>query len=149
MPSFVSVQIDRKKLGLTAQANRRISQRVLESMAEEWHDGTLPKHFERSAVMRYGYAFRKPRYLKRKQQLFGHQNPLVFSGEGMLLSRQRIIRGNSQTVRCVLPRKFNWKNPHSKVVMRDELTRVLPDEANHITDIGQIALGDQLAKNLT
>lgn len=145
---FVRVEIDRKKLGLSADAARRISEAVLHSMAEEWHTEYLPQHFTESATMRYGYAYRKPRYLRRKRARVGHQKPLVFTGEALLLSRQQIIRGNSKTVRVILPRKLNRNNPKSKAKMQIEATRVLPIEAEHLQDIGQITLGDQLAKNL-
>lgn len=149
MSGFVGIKIDRKKLGLSASAARNMSRRVLESMGEEWHDNYLPRHFEDSATAVYGYAQRNRKYLKRKQRLYGHQHPLVFTGETMLLSRQKIIKGNSQTVRVVLPRKLNRNNPHSRAKMQIEATKVLKREAEQIQDVGQITLGDQLAKNLT
>lgn len=149
MSDFARIDIDRKKLKLSASAHRAISQRVLESMGNEWHERYLPLHFEESATAIYGYAQRSRKYLKRKQRLHHHQRPLVFSGEAYMLSRQKVIKGNSKTVRVVLPRKLNRNNPHSRAKMQIEITKVLKREAEQLQDIGQITLGDQLAKNLT
>ena len=149
MSNFVGIQIDHKRLGLSASDARTINRVVLESMADEWHERYLPGHFEEGATAVYGYAQRKSKYLKRKRRLYGHQRPLVFTGEALLLSRQKIIKGNSNTVRVVLPRKLNRNNPHSRAKMQIEATKVLKREAEQLQDVGQIMLGDQLAKQLT
>lgn len=41
---------------------------------------TLPKHFEEGAENVYHYQRRRARYLKKKQELYHHQRPLVYSG---------------------------------------------------------------------
>lgn len=53
---------------------------ALREVVEAWHKDTLPKHFEPSAVSRYGYKPRTKKYEIRKAKKFHHRNPLQFTG---------------------------------------------------------------------
>lgn len=48
----------------------------------------LPLHFEAGAQQRFRYQFRSKQYNRRKQRIFGHQKPLVFTGR----MRQSVLR---------------------------------------------------------
>lgn len=143
-PGFVNLQLDRKQLGVTGRQFQQLKRATFAAMGREWHGRYLELHFEDSAMDRYGYVRRKPRYLKRKQKRSGSQRPLVFSGEGLRLSRLLDLRVTAGEGRVVLPRKFNFKNPKSRVDMRAELTKVLQPEADEISQVGMTALGREL-----
>lgn len=65
---------------LSKRAVRAAVRKELQASVEEWHDETLPKHFEYGAGSRWKYQRRDPRYLARKRRRRGHTRPLVFSG---------------------------------------------------------------------
>lgn len=87
----------------------------------------------RSGELRVGLPdSRRPRsYAARKLRKLGHSDPLVFSGEGrrLALHGPQIVRATKDTIRIPLPRKFNFRNPKSRVVMSDEIRRVTDREA--------------------
>ena len=75
----------------------------------------------------------------------GHNRPLEFTGEGRMLAMGPAkIRGTNKA-RVVLPSlKFNFRHPKSRISMRDEITRVLPDEARTLVDHGRGRLANSL-----
>jgi hypothetical protein len=72
-------------------------------VGEYWHQTILPKHFTREGDREYGYAPRTRAYMIRKARKFGHQDPLVFSGE---LKREAFricdVRNTSKGAKVVL-----------------------------------------------
>lgn len=105
-------------------------------MGRQWHSEMRPKHFTHGGAREYGYRPRKGQsgnthrkgfaqsYTGIKLRLVGHTRPLEFSGEGKRLSQIRNIRVTSKRVQIILPRKFNFRNPHSDINMREELTTI-------------------------
>jgi len=105
-------------------------------IGQKWHREMRPKHFTHAGAREYGYSPRKGEagnrnrkgfassYTGRKLRLVGHTRPLEFTGEARRLSRIQDIRVTSKRVRIILPRKFNFRNPHSRVDMRKEITTV-------------------------
>jgi ribosomal protein S8E len=87
-------------------------------------------------------------YTRRKERQFKHNRPLNFTGAGMLeaLGSPK-IRGSSKQVRVVLPSKFNFKHPDSRINMRDEITRVLNDEVADLLKVGRVAIRDAITAN--
>ena len=50
-------------------------------LGDHFFENNLPRRFTAQGGRMLGYAQRSPRYRKRKQRLFGHNLPLVFSGK--------------------------------------------------------------------
>lgn len=158
--SFVRFEVDKEKMKKYGVYGRRLQQsqrHALESMAREWHATYLPLHFLESAYARYGYYKRKGmgmdpsargysrQYAARKLRQMKHNRPLVFSGEGEMQSRVLKLRSTSKMAKVVLPSKFNYKHPKSRIVMRDELTKVLPEEMQALVKVGQKAFREAVA----
>jgi hypothetical protein len=108
-------------------------------VAHFWHEHILPKHFTEEGGREYGYMARKgdqvsgkafnSTYQGKKLKKWGHQKPLVWSGE---LEQKSHVAGITATAtssgsqcKTTLPncQKANWKNPNTKIDMPDELTR--------------------------
>lgn len=65
----------------TAKELRQARKHAMRDVAGVWHRRTLPKHFEASAVNRYGYQKRSEKYAIRKARQKHHGRPLVWSGD--------------------------------------------------------------------
>lgn len=145
-PGFVNLRLDREQLGLTGRQFQAVKRAVFAAMGREWHGKYLQLHFDEGAAARYGYTRRKPRYLAKKRKLLGAAAsiPLQYTGEGKRLAQMLDLRVSSSQSRVVLPRKFNFKNPKSRVDMRAELTRVLQPEADEISQVGATTLGREV-----
>lgn len=109
-----------------------------------WHSEMSARHFTREGARAYGYSprsgesgnpsdkgFRRS-YTGRKLRTRGHTLPLVWTGLSRSLARIRDVRATPKGCRVILPVGFNRRNPHSKVNMRDEVTKVLPDEERRL-----------------
>lgn len=151
--SALSLSIDPAKFRKYGLKKRQINNAVkdaLKTMAEAWHSRFLPLHFDESANQRYGYTTRKgggmspsqkgytSSYVGRKRRKLGHNRPLVFSGAARseALGSPK-IRGTHKEARVVLPSKFNFRHPKSRVNMREEITRIIPEESRVLLDIGR------------
>lgn len=126
---------------LMAREANDIHRDVAREMAITWHDRYVRKHFTQAGASEYGYtpragergtgkAFRKS-YTGRKLARFGHTRPLVFSGASLVLvlaSRNNVrataTKGEARAVLRMNAPALNWRNPRSRIDMRDELTRV-------------------------
>jgi hypothetical protein len=100
---------------------------------EYWHRFVLPVHFTEEGGRRYHYQTRTRAYQKRKQKRYGHQNPLVWSGETRrMVQAERIITNVSArgaTLRMRGPKQLyayqkNFKQPYKA----GELTTTVHDE---------------------
>lgn len=86
-------------------------------------------------------------YTRRKERQFHHNRPLAFTGGAMLEALGPIkLRGSSKQIRVVLPSKFNFSHPNSRIRMRDEVTRLIPSEVVELLDVGRQALRDAIAR---
>lgn len=129
--------------GVARKHLRTILRQAFEAMGVEWHQTMRPKHFTKAGAREYAYTPRKGdtgsgtrftnSYTQRKIRKFGHANPLVYTGESRRMSELRDIRATSKGVRVVMrtPR-LNYKNKHSEVNAREELTRVTPREIQRL-----------------
>jgi hypothetical protein len=131
---------------------------TLFDVAAEWHHQYFEGHFTQAGARKYGYIARKGEllapgskaflrsYVGRKLRKTGQNRPLYFSGEAYRESKVPKIRGTRKESRVVLSRKFNFKHPKSRIVMRDEVTRVLPAEANYLRRFAGKRLNERLQK---
>ncbi len=161
MTSFVKFEVDQEKLkkyGLKARQIRRAQRHALETMARGWHADYLPLHFSEQAFERYGFYRRKGMgldpngkayrrsYVARKRRAKGHNRPLVFSGQGAMQALGPVrLRGTDREQRVILPSKFNFRHPQSRISMRDELTRVLPEETRDLVERARRAFRQHIA----
>ncbi len=151
--TLIGLDLDRRKLlkeGIAKRVLNNAFKDTLRDMGDEWHGRFLPMHFDESAYSRYGFTQRKggnmspsqkgykSTYVGRKRKRLGHNRPLELTGEGRMLAMGPAkIRGTNKEARVVLPSKFNFRHPKSRISMRDEITRVLPDEARTLVDHGR------------
>ncbi len=141
---------------------------ILESwtlVGEDWHRRLRPKHFTTAGAREYGYKPRKGEagnadsksfwrsYTGRKQKKYGHTRPLVWSGELEQLSRARRIEARAfstrSKVRVIMPQaqKANFRNPHSQINMREELTTVSDAEVVEIAELHNQSMNERLNRH--
>lgn len=111
----------------------------LRSVARDWHKDTLPKHFAQGAGSRYHYARRSRDYYRQKLRRFGHNRPLVYTGESERAAKMASrITGSAKTARLVLPLIPRYFHAPAKGVCgkrsgpdkMTELGRITPAEGN-------------------
>jgi len=124
---------------------RRILKEGYQYIGIFWHRHYRAKHFTREAYQEYYYTPRKGEgktgkafwrsYTGRKQRRFGHTRPLVWSGESERASRRRDVRATSKGVKIFIhANKLNFRNPHSNINMREEMTRVSTRERETLVE---------------
>lgn len=125
--------------GILAKERNRVQRECFYEAGAFWHSRMLRHHFTRQAFSRYSavYKRRKFKYEKRKLRMFGHTNPLVYSGESRRLALSiQDVRATSRGNRIVLhSRKLNFKHPKSQINMREELTYISPAEEQGIGNV--------------
>ncbi|MFQ5414658.1 MAG: hypothetical protein ACE5E6_09395 [Phycisphaerae bacterium] len=140
--------------GIMKRELNKLTQKGLEAIGLWWHRAMRPKHFTHAGAREYGYlprvgergnpgekGFRRS-YTGQKLRKFGHTNPLEFTGESKTLARIRDVRANSKRVRIVIhANKFNFRNPHSKINMREEMTTVSTREQKQLVRLFDRFLG--------
>lgn len=111
---------------------RSIKQTMIE-LGEHWREKFLPRHFTTEAYHEYRYSPRTKEYMQKKMRHFGHNLPLVLTGQ----SRREILRSNRDPVirrkagvlgvevKFSAPSHFFKYSKKGKIVNKvDELTRV-------------------------
>jgi hypothetical protein len=150
---MLAFEVDKSKFAKYGLKQRQINNAVksaLFAMAGAWHSRYLMQHFDETATEKYRYtkrkgqgmdpsskAFRRSYWGIKHRQSKGRPRPLVKSGQGMLLAVAPKILGTSKEARAVLPSKFNFRHPKSRVNMREEITRVLPEEAAELVIVAR------------
>jgi hypothetical protein len=93
----------KRGVGFDPRTWRMILATAWNDVGEFWHEHILPKHFTTRGAAEYGYQPRSKRWMIRKAKKYGHQNPLVWTGE---LKRQalrmRDVRASSSGARVVI-----------------------------------------------
>lgn len=65
-----------------------------------WHKIIFPKHFTTQGAQEYGYTKRKAGYMRMKARRYGHQNPLVLTGESKRMMQRAIkVSGTANQAR--------------------------------------------------
>ena len=129
-----------------------------------WHTRMAPKHFTHAAYSEYDYTPRTGKYQKAKKRKYGHNLPLVFSGDSRRLAATQDVRpftGSVATVRefvSMSGSKIRWKERagrvtggvrivihatglnrrpgiHARINLRDEMTRVSDREGRQIVKV--------------
>jgi hypothetical protein len=159
---FLQLELDLekfKKYGLTKRKFQRHVKEALQAMAAWWHERFLPLHFLPTAFARYGYTKRKGQellvgskrwkrsYFGRKWRRFRTAAPLVYSGDSQdeALGPAKIVFRQKQ-MRVVLPRGFSRVHPKSQIKMRDEITRLIPEEVSELLACGRVTLRQAIAR---
>ena len=109
-----------------------------------WFRKILGKHFKTSAKSEYDYQPRKPGYMKRKAKRFGHQKPLVLSGNlQRMVGRIENVRETSKGANVTLhgPRYLYMYRKNLKEVDKAKELRAVSEK-----DAG--LLGEVLDKNI-
>lgn len=149
------------KTGSTPDVSKRefnrIKKRSYRSVGRFWHNsGMKAEHFTDKGRRKYKYAPRKGERLPRSSKAFkssysgrklrqkGHLLPLVFSGDSrsLALSRRKVVATSKGMRAIVNAPGLNRRNPASKIDMRDEMTRVTPDEERTLIKL----LGDRIER---
>lgn len=110
-------------------------------LVEQWHEGTLPKHFQPKASRTYGYKKRGKYYQRRKERK--HLGPLVFTGRSRrMLKRSIKITGSSKRASGTMqaPRYF-WMTPPGHPNKAEEMTAVTKKEV--------LTMAELLSKRVT
>jgi hypothetical protein len=130
--------------------------KVFERVGHEWHQQFYEHHFTRQGAIDYGYEPRKGEpgsdsktnywasYAGQKRKKYGHSLPLRFTSLTYNLGKVAKVQANSKGGKVVLPQGYNRKHPASQINMRDEVTRVLPRERDHLRRIADLALQQQI-----
>lgn len=64
-----------------AKQHNAISKQSWDGLGYVWGEEFRPKHFTEAGASEYGYRPRTAEYEKKKQRMFGHKNPLEYTGE--------------------------------------------------------------------
>lgn len=153
-----SLQIEYKGYPPEKRLWNEALRRVFAAVGTEWHQEYYERHFTHAGAEQYGYYKRKGElaspgskefrrsYTGKKLKRFGHTLPLRYTSTAYQLGKVAIVRSNSRGGKVILPRAFNWQHPKSRIVMRDEITKVLPAEADHLRQLADRRLGVEIAQ---
>lgn len=162
MPLAIEVQLD----GIEGLPKRRVNnvlKRANISTGKHFRRNFLKHRFTqqggrrlnftpRSGELRVGLPKAKSpnSYAGRKLRKLGHSDPLVFSGEGkrIALNGPQIVHATKDTIRIPLPRKYNFRNPNSRVNMSDEIRRVSNREAVALSKFLAAQIDREFAREL-
>jgi hypothetical protein len=132
--------------GLKPSQIRAAARVAMQAVGDRWIKEFLPRHFTQSATARYGYTPRSLSYRRRKRygasingvQSIKEDRPLVWSGR----SRERAKGARTEAKAPSSTRAYadviidvpalNFRFKGSQINMRDELTRVIPAEAEDL-----------------
>lgn len=107
-----------------------------------WFQTILPRHFTVEGGRAYGYQKRTAKYMRRKARKYGHQKPLVFSGnmQREIQSVERVDRtGKGSIVKLYGPRYFYaFRKDYGQADKAREVTTVTVAE--------ETALGNFMAR---
>ncbi len=145
---FISIQVTKPPRGLAKAAKRGLNIGMIKAL-RWWHQSIAPKHFEPSAVSKYGYEKRTKRYMQRKAVQKHHQKPLVWTGamrEAVLGQTSNVtVRGKRATLRLEgLPDYANIKSKASKLGG----SRRQPNKARELTFVTQPEVDEMMERIL-
>lgn len=111
----------------------------MQAVAFNWHEKTLGGHFLPSAMMKYNFAPRNRGYMIKKAKMYGHQDPIRFSGESKrLLTQQAVVSASDKQARVKMTGpfylKFRGKKQNGPDLM-SEIIRVTEEERQQMEDM--------------
>jgi hypothetical protein len=124
--------IDIKKAGpvpsVLRKYNRQILKTAMIATAFVWAEEMLPDHYDASAAGKYNYRPRDPEYTRRKERLYGHRDPHVFTGESRESAENYRVTGTSNQATVRIPgQRSNFSR------RQDELKRITYSEARELS----------------
>lgn len=123
----------RKQLG-------EVRRTTWDAMGSHWHRNIRPKHFTVAGAREYGYRERTKGYMKMKQRKYGHQLPLVMTGQSRRATQIGRITATKDRVRVTMTApRLNWSRGQTKP--REELTRISMRDRDVLVNVGDRAMG--------
>jgi len=132
------ITITMTETGATPKIARRELNKLYKKMfmagAGWWHGRFEKKHFTARGAAQYKYRRRSKKYTAKKQRIFGHTLPLVFTGQSRILASIRDIRGTAKGARAVIHARGLNRRPRNAPgkSMREEMTTVSRSEERSI-----------------
>jgi hypothetical protein len=145
MAKLITIQV--RDRGATPRGMKRVfnaaQKEAWRDVAWEFHANYRDKRFTPEHAIAAGYTRRKgemiPRdtkafrqsYIGRKLRMFGHTNPLQFTGDTRRAVKFASVSSTSKGGKAAYSgaRVFNFRPPRSKVRMAEEFRRITPQEA--------------------
>lgn len=130
-----------KRSGLTPRKFRRMQKLAWKAMGDYWHEKIRPLHFTVAGAKKYRYKRRTLKYRKAKLAKFGHNKPLVWSGESRRLTANRNVTSTSRGMRVKMgqAKALNFRRRRKftgvTINMRDELLRTRADERRQMAKV--------------
>ena len=119
--------------GLMKSEINRLTKEALIAAAENHYREYMPLHFTMAAFSRYGYRPRAAKYVAKKNKIYGHVLPLVYSGtsKNLALSGEPQISATRHRATLIQrARKLNYRRPGSPIRMNREISAVTQSEVN-------------------
>jgi hypothetical protein len=119
--------------GLLKSEINRLTKEALIAAAENHYREYMPMHFTMAAYSRYGYKPRSAKYLAKKNKIYGHVLPLVYSGtsKNLALSGEPKISATRHRATLIQrARGLNRRRPGSQIHMNREISAVTQSEVN-------------------
>lgn len=122
--------------GMTPKAPQRTinaaTREAYQALGEEFFDKNLPRRFTVFGAKLLGYEPRTQKHQERKRKRFGHNDPLVFTGEtrarvldeGLTKIQAFATRNRSHVALTLNAPALNFRANSNAPDMRDEITRV-------------------------
>ena len=139
-----------------AKAFERGLKKGLRAAVEFWRKDMAPDHFKAGAVGRYQYRRRSKKYMERKDRKYGHQDPLVFTGDSKrqilgTFSPGRIRKFKSGGFRASLKLSapkyfFQYQKGSPEQSKPEELKRIVSGEFDVLRKIIDQNIEAELAK---
>lgn len=106
---ILQLKVTKENTPIKRSEFNKIAREVWLAGGRFWHEEILQKHFTYQAVHEYQYAPRSASHVKAKRRKYGHNLPLVFSGESKeMLESQSEVRSTQNGVSVVMraPKHF-------------------------------------------
>lgn len=131
------------------QATGKTVDAALRQGVEHWHGEIASRHFAANAAQVYHYEKRDTKYMRRKQALFGHQKPLVFSGrtEEKVLGAVTLRGGRKQASATLSVPRYFYERRGTAPDKVGELFKTLQREREEIGRIMRDVIEARLAAN--
>ena len=109
--------------GVMRREQNALSKDAWDGAGYHWGEEFREKHFTEAGAAEYGYRRRTAKYEKRKERLYGHRRPLVYTGESEQRSGAYTVRTqrNGVTVSMSVPAiNFSKRGDELKAVSQPE-----------------------------
>lgn len=149
MPGLIAIQVtDRGNTPRRLQKTmRQVMKAAWETTGQHWHAEYRELRFDPNYARRAGFTRRKgeglPRgsaafrrsYTGRKVRIYGHENPLEYSGDTRRRIRSTTLSATSKGVKLrYSANKFNFKHPKSRVRMSEEFRTITPQDERQLAE---------------